>query len=88
MDATKFVFTAKHAIVKQWERNEVNVLGRDHILPEDVFVVWQCKTLKNFKAVFGVYGSSNYYEFTWDGDENRGYLDTYLKMRISVVEAD
>lgn len=46
----------------------------------DVFIVWQCKTLQNWKWLI----SSNlmdgmYYEVTFNGDKQEFYLDAYKK---------
>lgn len=46
----------------------------------DVFIVWQCKTLQNWKWLL----SSNlpdgmYYEVTFNGDKHEFYLDAYKK---------
>lgn len=46
----------------------------------DVFIVWQCKILKNWKFLI----SSNlhdgmYYEVTFNGDKKEFYLDAYKK---------
>lgn len=46
----------------------------------DVFIVWQCKTLQNWKWLI----SSNlpdgmYYEVTYNGDKHEFYLDAYKK---------
>ena len=86
MTTTEFIKTAKRAIVSQWnarkEREEAP------ITPDNVFVVWQCKTLQNWKAMLGTVTGFGYYEFTWDGDKDCGYLDTYKKVSNSVIRAD
>ena len=58
------------------------------ISAEDVFIVWECKTLQNNKAMLSTTVSDGmYYEFTWDGDNNRGYLDAYKKWKnITIVK--
>lgn len=48
------------------------------ITEDDVYIVWFCKALQNWKAL----ASSNirdglYYELTFDGDKNRIYVDIY-----------
>ena len=50
------------------------------IKQEDVYVVWECKTLQNNKAMLSTtVPDGKYYEFTWNGDKQEGYLDVYNK---------
>ena len=47
---------------------------------EDVFIVWFCKTLQNWKALVSTTVSDGmYYEITHNGDRNETYLDAYKK---------
>ena len=47
---------------------------------EDVFVVWNCKTLKNNKALLSTTVSDGlYYEFTFNGNSEELYMDVYKK---------
>ena len=46
----------------------------------DIFIVWQCKTLQNWKAMASTYISDGrYFEITYNGDKNELYLDAYRK---------
>lgn len=46
----------------------------------DVFVVWQCKTLQNHKAILAAPTPDRYlFECTFNGDKNELYLDAYDK---------
>ena len=46
----------------------------------DMYVVWFCKTLQNWKAlVSGVY-IQDYIEVTYNGDEAKIYVDVYKKV--------
>ena len=50
------------------------------ILPDAVFIVWQCKTLQNSKALAStVLCDGMYYEVTYNGDKKQFYLDAYKK---------
>lgn len=45
-----------------------------------VYIVWQCKTLQNWKFLISTdipYGM--YYEVTYNGDKDEWYLDAYKK---------
>lgn len=51
----------------------------DRLEPSDMYVVWFCKTLQNWKAlVSGVY-IKKYVEVTYNGDKGETYVDVYQK---------
>ena len=56
-------------------------LDKSDVAPKiDVFIVWQCKILQNWKFLI----SSNlpdgmYYEITYNGDKEEFYFDAYKK---------
>ena len=53
---------------------------------ENVYIVWMCKTLQNWKALLSTnIPDGMYYEFTWNGDKEEGYLDAYKKWKNVVV---
>lgn len=43
----------------------------------EVFIVWYCKTLQNWKAILGTAGAL--YEATVNGDKGEMYIDRYEK---------
>jgi hypothetical protein len=46
----------------------------------DVYVVWFCKTLQNWKAMVSSNAKDDaYYEVTHNGDKNETYVDRYIK---------
>lgn len=48
--------------------------------PEDVYVVWFCRTLQNWKAMLSTtFPDGMYYEVTYDGDRHVSYVDSYKK---------
>ena len=50
------------------------------ISEENVFIVWFCKTLQNWKALVSTTVSDGmYYEVTHNGDKHETYLDAYKK---------
>nr|DAQ82127.1 MAG TPA: hypothetical protein [Caudoviricetes sp.] len=58
--------------------NELNC-SADRLGPSDMYVVWFCKTLQNWKAlVSGVY-IKKYIEVTYNGDKKEVYVDVYQK---------
>lgn len=47
---------------------------------DDIYVVWFCKALQNWKALLSTNISDGmYYELTYNGDKNELYLDAYKK---------
>lgn len=45
-----------------------------------VYIVWQCKTLQNWKFLISTdIPDGMYYELTYNGDKNEWYLDAYKK---------
>ena len=56
---------------------------------DDVAIVWFCKTLQNYKALVITFTPDNiYYELTYDGNQERWYLDVYGKRANIVIEDD
>lgn len=51
-----------------------------NISPDDVYIVWYCKTLQNWKALASTkIPDGMYYELTLNGDKLELYLDAYKK---------
>lgn len=59
----------------------INHLDKSDEQPEfDVFVVWQCKVLQNWKLLLSsTLPDGMYYELTYNGDKSKWYLDAYKK---------
>jgi len=55
---------------------------------EDVYVVWFCAALQNWKALVSTNVKDNtYYEVSHNGDKNETYVDKYVKtMNVCVDE--
>ena len=70
---------AKELVVNYFnERGEVT--DNKKITEDDVFVVWFCKTLQNWKALVSTTISDGmYYEITHNGDKGETYIDAYKK---------
>ena len=79
-------------IVKGYALNRIiklsSVLGKLGKFPTfDVYIVWKCKTLQNWKYLISTTLSDDmYYELTYDGDNKRWYLDAYKKLENKVIE--
>lgn len=52
------------------------------ITKDDVYVVWFCKTLQNWKVQLSTnVPDGMYYEVTHNGDKNETYFDAYKKFQ-------
>ena len=59
----------------------INHLDKSDTVPNfDVYIVWYCKTLQNWKALLSTtLFDGMYYELTLNGDKDEAYLDAYKK---------
>jgi hypothetical protein len=57
---------------------------------DEVYVVWSCKTLQNWKCLVSTtLPDGMYYEVTYDGDKKKIYFDAYKHFRnISISEGE
>lgn len=74
-------------IVKQYE---IEHLDKSDNIPEfEVFVVWNCKTLQNNKALLStILFDGMYYELTYNGDKRELYLDAYKKFENKCIKIE
>ncbi len=64
-------------------------IDKFEISEADVYIVWQVRVLQNNKALLSTnIPDGMYYEFTWNGDDNVGYLDAYKKFDQAIVRGD
>lgn len=55
----------------------------------NVFIVWKCKTLQNWKYLISTSLQDDmYYELTYNGDKNEWYLDAYKKVENRKIVVD
>lgn len=67
-------------IVVDYFNSHVDKTDNKQITTADVYVVWFCKTLQNWKALLSTNVSDGmYYEVTYNGDKKEAYLDVYKK---------
>ena len=59
------------------------------LIEEDLYIVWFCKTLQNWKALISTDAINGlYWEVTHNGDKNETYVDTYTKTNNICVKGD
>lgn len=67
-------------IVVDYFNSHVDKSDNTVITKDDVYVVWFCKTLQNWKALLSTnVADGMYYEITHNGDKNETYVDVYKK---------
>lgn len=70
---------AKRIVVDYFNHNSEKT-DKFKISDEDVYIVWFCKTLQNWKAMVSTTVSDGmYYEVTYNGNKHETYLDAYKK---------
>ena len=78
MDYQNFVAKSKESVAQYMNRNAKE--NEPIVTPEEVYVVWYCKTLQNAKALLSTnVADGMYYETTYNGDKNEMYFDAYKK---------
>lgn len=72
-----FQSVCKRKLVERYNRGRENA----EIDLSNVFVVWSCKTLQNYKALLSttVSGDGVYVEYTYNGDKQELCEDFYVK---------
>lgn len=70
--ADQFLWKAKGSVIQAEEHIKFQ--------PEDLYIVWFCKVLGNWKALIStdVYDGA-YWEVTYNGAKQETYVDTYAK---------
>lgn len=59
------------------------------ITGNNVYIVWYCKTLQNWKALASTtLYDGMYYELTLNGDKNELYLDAYKKFENKCISLE
>ena len=75
-------------IVVDYFNSHVEKTDNKQMTLDDVFVVWFCKTLQNWKALVSTTVSDGmYYEITHNGDTNETYVDVYKKWENFTINA-
>ena len=75
----EFIPLAKQTVL-DYVRAHLNVTDNVNVSINDIYVVWFCKTLQNWKALISTtLPDGMYYEVTYNGDKKEIYLDAYKK---------
>lgn len=77
----------------EWYNKEASCVNGEvnqEIDLSNVFVVWSCKTLQNYKALLSttVSGDGIYAEYTYNGDKQELYEDVYKKLTNTCIKEE
>ena len=79
MNTQEFLTECVNKVVT-YTNNHLDKSDKKEITANDVFVVWNCKTLQNNKALLSTtLFDGMYYECTYNGDKHELYFDAYKK---------
>lgn len=79
MNQESFMDKAKRIVIDYFNERVEKTDGVK-LIEDNVYIVWFCKTLQNWKALVSTSVSDGmYYEVTYNGDEKETYLDAYKK---------
>lgn len=80
-DMAHFQSVAQRKLVDWYRKHRVQIdLG-------NVFIVWSCKTLQNYKCLASttISGNSIYAKYTYNGDKQELYEDIYGKITHTCI---
>lgn len=87
MNNDVFLKKAIDSVVEYFNGQADSTDKNGKITADNVYVVWLVKALQNNKALLSTnIPDGMYYEFTWNGDKEEGYLDVYKKWKNIVVK--
>ena len=74
-------------IVLDYTNEHIDKTDNVQITLDNVFIVWFCKTLQNWKALVSTtLPDGMYYEITYNGDKKEFYLDAYKKFENRCIK--
>lgn len=74
-------------IVLNYANEHIDKTDNVQITLDNVFIVWSCKTLQNWKALVSTtLPDGMYYEVTYNGNNKEIYLDAYKKFENRKID--
>lgn len=85
MGSDRFIDICKK-IVGDYVEEHLDKSDNKEDLIIDIYVVWNCKTLQNNKALLSTsLPDGMYYELTYNGDKQELYFDAYKKFENKCI---
>ena len=73
------------SIIEEYIHDHLDASDRE--IEFEVYIVWKCKILKNWKyLISSSLPDGMYYEMTYNGEKEEWYLDAYKKFENRVVK--
>lgn len=86
MNEQDFTQLVKQIIV-DYTNSHLDKTDGKAITVDDVYIVWECKTLQNNKALASTtLFDGMYYECTYNGDKHEMYFDAYKKWDNKAID--
>ena len=86
MNEKEFTSIVKQ-LVRDYANEHLDKSDNKQITEDDVYIVWECKTLQNNKALASTtLFDGMYYEITYNGDKKQIYFDAYKKFENRCIE--
>ena len=74
-------------VVLDYANEHIDKTDNVQITLDNVFIVWFCKTLQNWKALVSTtLPDGMYYEVTYNGDKKEVYIDAYKKFENRCIK--
>ena len=88
MNEQDFTQLVKQTIV-DYTNTHLDKTDGKTITVDEVYIVWECKTLQNNKALASTtLFDGMYYECTYNGDKHEMYFDAYKKWENKKIEVN
>lgn len=81
------MFEKMRKVVYDYAVKRLDVTDKVKFTLDDVYLVWTCKTLQNWKSIISTnLPDGMIYECTYNGDKDELYLDAYKKFENKKIE--
>lgn len=75
--------------IRDYVNEHIDKTDKMQITVDDVYIVWFCKTLQNWKVLASTsVPDGMYYELTYNGDKDEMYLDAYKKFENRCIRGE